>query len=152
MDLTRKLVLALATGGYVGYMPIAPGTFGSVVGLFVYWLIAFLPLPAVFLLMAGFAAVSVWIAHQAAAILGTEDPKQVVVDEIIGMMAALFALPFHPVVWIAGFLLFRGFDIIKPFPISYLEKRCPGGLGIVIDDVVAGIFANILLRGILLFV
>ena len=152
MDLTRKVVLALATGGYVGYIPVAPGTFGSVLGIAGYWLISFLRLPVVFFMMAGFAAGAVWIAHQAESALEVEDPKQVVIDEIIGMMVALFALPASPLVWAAGFLLFRFFDILKPFPISYLEKRCPGGLGIVIDDVVAGIFANILLRGVLLFV
>jgi len=152
MDLTRKLVLALATGGYVGYMPVAPGTFGSVVGVAVYWLISFLPLPAGLLLIAGFAAGAVWIAHQAEAALRVKDPSQVVIDEVIGMMVALLALPASPLLWAAGFLLFRFFDILKPFPISYLEKRCPGGLGIVVDDVVAGIFANILLRGVLLCV
>ena len=142
----------MATGGYVGYIPVAPGTFGSVLGIAGYWLISFLRLPVVFFMMAGFAAGAVWIAHQAESALEVEDPKQVVIDEIIGMMVALFALPASPLVWAAGFLLFRFFDILKPFPISYLEKRCPGGLGIVIDDVVAGIFANILLRGVLLFV
>ncbi len=152
MDLTRKLVLGLATGGYVGYIPVAPGTFGSLLGVAAYGLISFLPMPAVFILIAGFALGAIWISHQAASILGAEDPGQVVIDEIIGMMVALAALPALPLVWIAGFFLFRFFDILKPFPISYLEKRCPGGLGIVIDDVVAGIFANILLRGVLLFV
>jgi len=152
MDLTRKFVLALATGGYIGYIPVAPGTFGSVLGIAGYWLISFFRLPVVFFIMAGFAAGAVWIAHQAESALEVEDPKQVVIDEIIGMMVAIFALPASPLLWAAGFLLFRFFDILKPFPISYLEKRCPGGLGIVIDDVVAGIFANILLRGVLLWV
>ena len=152
MDLTRKLVLGLATGGYVGYIPVAPGTFGSLLGVAAYGLISFLPMPAVFILMAGFTLGAIWISHQAESALEVEDPKQVVIDEIIGMMVALAALPALPIVWIAGFFLFRFFDILKPFPISYLEKRCPGGLGIVIDDVVAGILANILLRGVLLFV
>lgn len=142
----------MATGGYVGYMPVAPGTFGSLLGVAAYWLISFLPLPAVLGLLAGFALGAIWISHQAAASLGVTDPKQVVIDEIIGMMVALVALPALPVVWAAGFCLFRFFDIVKPFPISYLERRCPGGLGIVIDDLVAGIFANILLHGVLLCV
>ncbi len=150
MNLSRKLVLGLATGGYVGYIPVAPGTFGSVVGIIVFWLIAFLELPIILLIMAIFTVFAIWVAHQAETILGVEDPGQVVIDEIIGMMTALVALPVLPLVWVAGFFLFRFFDILKPFPIGYLEKRCPGGLGIVIDDVIAGIAANLLLHGILL--
>lgn len=140
----------MATGGYVGYIPIAPGTFGSVVGLIAFWLLSFLELPFILLIMAIFAIFAIWIAHQAESMLQVEDPRQVVIDEIIGMMAALVALPALPLVWAAGFFFFRFFDILKPFPIGYLEKRCPGGLGIVIDDIIAGIAANLLLHGILL--
>ena len=150
MDLKRKLVLAVATGGYIGYIPAAPGTFGSVIGIALYWAVSFLRLPIILVFMALFAVFAVWIAHQAEALLDVADPKQVVIDEIVGMMVALAALPVSLLVWAAGFLLFRFFDILKPFPIGYLEKRCPGGLGIVIDDVIAGFAANILLHGLLL--
>src|SRR6056297_449899 len=152
MDISRRFVLGLATGGYVGYIPIAPGTFGSLIGVIVFWPLSFLELPLILFIMAIFAVVAVWVAHEAESILQVADPGQVVIDEIIGMMAALVALPALPLIWVAGFFFFRFFDILKPFPISYLEKRCPGGLGIVIDDVAAGIFANILLRGVLLCV
>jgi len=150
MDLKRNLVLAAATGGYIGYIPVAPGTFGSVIGIAVYWGVSSLQLPIILVFMAIFAAFAIWIAHLAEAMLEVADPKQVVIDEIVGMMVALVALPVSLLVWAAGFLLFRFFDILKPFPIGYLEKRCPGGLGIVIDDVIAGFAANILLHGFLL--
>lgn len=150
MDLARKLVLGVATGGYIGYIPVAPGTFGSIVGVAVYWGLSFFQWPIILLLLVILAAFAIWIADQAEALLQVEDPKQVVIDEIVGMSAALVALPALPLVWAAGFFLFRFFDILKPFPIGYLEKRCPGGLGIVIDDVVAGVAANLLLHGILL--
>jgi len=143
--------LAVATGGYIGYIPVAPGTWGSVLGVAVYWLVSALPLSAALLLTALLAAVAVWIAHQAEIILRTQDPGQIVIDEVIGMMVALTALPMLPMVWIAAFFLFRFFDILKPFPIGYLEKKCPGGLGIVIDDVIAGVAANLLLRVLLIF-
>ncbi len=138
--------MAAATGGYIGYIPVAPGTFGSLLGLGLFWLVSHLPLWAALLFTAVFAAAAVWVAHQAEILLRTQDPGQIVIDEIIGMMVALAALPVVPAVWVAGFLLFRFFDILKPFPIGYLEKKCPGGAGVVIDDVIAGVAANLLLR------
>ncbi len=138
--------MAAATGGYIGYMPVAPGTFGSLLGVGLYWLVSHLPLWQALLLTAALAAGSVWVAHQAEILFQTQDPGQIVIDEIIGMMVALAALPELPAVWVAGFFLFRFFDILKPFPIGYLEKKCPGGVGIVIDDVIAGVAANLLLR------
>ena len=152
MDVRGKLALAFASGGGIGFIPVMPGTFGSVPGLAVYWiLIRFLPLPAVFAVIAAIALLGVWAAGEAEARLQANDPGAVVIDEVVGMMAALFALPVSPGVWIAAFFLFRFFDILKPFPIGYLEKICPGGTGIMIDDVVAGVAANLLLWGILYF-
>ena len=95
---------------------------------------------------------STWIAHAAEKIEAQKDPKQVVIDEICGMTVALFALPFTPVFIIGGFALFRVFDILKPFPIRWVDKKVPGGLGIMLDDIIAGLFANVLLRfGIFIF-
>jgi len=150
MDLKGKLALAFASSGGIGFIPIMPGTFGSIPGLALYWvLIRWLPLPAVLAVIAAMALLGVWAAGQAEIRLQADDPGAVVIDEAVGMMAALYALPVSPGVWIAAFFLFRFFDILKPFPIGYLEKICPGGVGIMIDDVAAGVAANLLLRGIL---
>ena len=152
MDLSGKLALAFASSGGIGFIPIMPGTFGSVPGLAVYWiLIQLLPLPAVLAVIAAVALLGIWAAGQAEVRLQASDPGSVVIDETVGMMLALYALPAVPGVWIAAFFLFRFFDILKPFPIGYLEKACPGGLGIMIDDVAAGVAANLLLRVILYF-
>jgi phosphatidylglycerophosphatase A len=92
------------------------------------------------------------IAHAAENIEAQKDPKQVVVDEICGMTVTLFALPFTPVFIIGGFALFRVFDILKPYPIRWVEQKVPGGLGIMLDDILAGLLANALLRlGIFVF-
>lgn len=150
MDLRGKFALVFASSGGIGFIPIAPGTFGSIPGLALYWLlIRFLPMPAVLAVIAAIALLGVWAAGQAEARLQADDPGAVVIDEVVGMMAALYALPVTPGVWIAAFFLFRFFDILKPFPIGYLEKVCPGGIGIMIDDVAAGLAVNLLLRGIL---
>ncbi|MFO7839054.1 MAG: phosphatidylglycerophosphatase A [Desulfosalsimonadaceae bacterium] len=149
MDWGGRLILAAATCGGVGSIPRAPGTFGSVLGLGACWLLTLLSMPAALVAIACFAGCAVWISQKAEAILDRPDPSQIVIDEVAGMMAALLALPLTPGVWIGGFLFFRFFDILKPFPIRYLEKRCPGGLGIVIDDVIAGAAANLLLRGLI---
>jgi len=87
-----------------------------------------------------------WVAHKAEKILGRKDPGQVVIDEVCGMAVALWGLPLTPFFAVGGFALFRLFDIIKPFPIRWFDRRIKGGVGIMLDDVIAGIFTNILLR------
>ncbi len=151
MSLSSRFALVFATAGYIGRVPLAPGTFGSAAGLVVFRLMLFLPPAAWVILLLLFTAGAVWAAHQAESILQAKDPSQVVVDEAVGMMASLAGLPVSVPVWAAGFLFFRAFDIIKPFPIRYIEKRLPGGAGIVADDAAAGIAANIVLRVLLCF-
>ena len=86
------------------------------------------------------------IAHDAEKILKKNDPGRIVIDEIAGLMVTLFGLPFNAVYALAGFVIFRFFDILKPFPIRLIEKKLSGGTAIVMDDVVAGIFSNLVLR------
>jgi phosphatidylglycerophosphatase A len=142
--------LAVATACGVGYIPFAPGTFGSAVGLLLWWAIgpsstAFQGLTIAVLLIAGSLSGSVAERH-----FGRVDPGHVVVDEVMGMLLTLFLLP---VGWrgaIAGFLLFRAADILKPFPARRLE-RLPGGIGVMADDAMAAIYANLALRAALAF-
>ena len=148
----QKTIIFLATGGLIGFSPVAPGTFGSLAALPVCLLISMMPVGSALIVVFALIMFGTWIAHAAEKIEAQKDPKQVVVDEICGMTIALFALPFMPFFIIGGFALFRVFDILKPFPIRWVDKEVPGGLGIMLDDIIAGIFANGLLRsGLYLF-
>ncbi len=93
-----------------------------------------------------FTLFAIRVAGEAEKLLNTKDPGCIVIDEIAGMMVTFLGLPFDMVTALAGFLLFRVFDILKPFPIRLLERRLPGGLGVVMDDVAAGVCANVVLR------
>ncbi len=152
MKFRGNAVIFLATGCYVGKVPIAPGTFGSLVGLLIWAGLSDIGLIPAFFITVAVTGCSIWIANEAEKLLEQEDPGCIVIDEIAGMMVALLGLPFNLFTATAGFALFRLVDILKPFPIRLLEKRLTGGVGVVADDIVAGIFANILLRLIILIV
>jgi len=146
MNFREKAVLFLATGFYVGNIPPAPGTLGSLIGLALCFLLAGIQLPPAIILAVLFIGFAVWIAHAAEKTLKKKDPGCIVIDEVAGMVVTLIGLPFNLTTAVIGFIIFRILDILKPFPIRTLDKRLPGGIGIVADDVVAGIFANIILR------
>jgi phosphatidylglycerophosphatase A len=139
----RGVAIALATCFGVGYVPVAPGTFGSLAGLAL-WLI--LPTPAT--LAAGIVItflVGAWASGVAEQHFGASDPGPAVIDEVMGMLATMFMNPGGWVSASAGFFLFRLFDVIKPYPANRLE-RLPGGIGIMADDLMAAIYANLALR------
>ena len=146
MNFREKAVLFLATGFYVGNIPPAPGTLGSLIGLALCFLLAGIKLPPAIILAVLFIGFAVWIAHAAEKTLKKKDPGCIVIDEVAGMVVTLIGLPFNLTTAVIGFIIFRILDILKPFPIRTLDKRLAGGIGIVADDVVAGIFANIILR------
>ena len=146
MKFRDAAVLFLATGFYIGNLPIAPGTFGTLLGLVLCFVLAGLKLPLAVVCIVLFIAMAVWIAAEAEKLLKQKDPGCIVIDEIAGMAVTLVGLPFNLTTALIGFIIFRILDISKPFPIRALDKRVAGGVGIVIDDVVAGIFANLLLR------
>jgi phosphatidylglycerophosphatase A len=141
-----RLAVFLATAGYTGYFPVAPGTVGSAVGLAVYLLVWRAQSTAFEIaLIIGLFAVGIWAGNIAERYFGGIDPGPIVLDEVVGM---LITLAFVPVGWsgaVAGFVLFRIFDVIKPFPAARLEKL-HGGLGVMADDAMAAIYANISLR------
>lgn len=139
-----RLALLLATTLGAGYVPIAPGTVGSAAGL-VLW--ALLPHTAAVQAVAivGLFVMGSWSGGVAERHFAKTDPGQVVIDEVMGMLITLFL---NPVGWtgaIAGFLLFRVADVIKPFPANRLEAL-PGGFGIMADDAMAAVYANVILR------
>ena len=147
----KRLALLLATFGYVGHFPIAPGTAGSAAALVLYAALRYLGSPPLVDLgvIALLFAVGCWAGTVAERQYGRTDPGEVVLDEVIGMLMTLWLVP---VTWkgvLLGFLLFRAFDIVKPFPARQCE-RLHGGLGIMADDAVAGIYGNLALRLILL--
>ena len=136
-----------------GLAPKAPGTFGTLAALPFWWL--FLngvpTLPYIAVLVSGFAF-GVWICEQTSRDLGVHDHGGIVWDEWIGVWLTLLWLPqggglWHDLAWItAGFVAFRFFDILKPWPIRWLDKKVGGGFGIMIDDIIAGLFALIILQ------
>jgi phosphatidylglycerophosphatase A len=141
-----RLAVFIATVGYCGYFPIAPGTVGSAAGLVFYLLVWWTQSPVVEVgLIAGLFAAGVWAGTIAERYFGGIDPGPIVMDEVVGM---LITLAFIPVGWsgaLAGFVLFRLFDVVKPYPAGRFE-RLHGGLGVMADDAMAAVYANITLR------
>jgi phosphatidylglycerophosphatase A len=140
-----RLATLVATGLGSGYAPFAPGTAGSLLGLALFWALHHLPLAGQAAATVLVFAVGVAAAAHVARRLGVEDPGLVVADEVVGMWVSLLGLPLTGVTAVAGFVLFRVFDVFKPYPARDLE-RLPGGWGIMCDDVMAGVYANLLLR------
>ena len=149
MQFRDKAVMFLATGGFVGNLPVAPGTFGSLLGLPLCYAMAKISLSLAILGALVLIFAGIWIAQLAETITKQKDPGRIVIDEIAGMTVTLIGIPFHLTSVVIGFFIFRALDIIKPFPIRLLERRISGGAGVVLDDVAAGIYANILVRLIL---
>jgi len=145
-----NLIMFLATGFYSGHLPKAPGTWGSLIALPLHYLLLMLNFKAYLLSLGLIFLLAVSLSGSAEKILDTKDPGCIVIDEIIGMLIALFALPATPLVLVLGFVLFRFFDITKPFPVSWFDAHVNGGFGIVMDDVVAGVYAYFCLRTILI--
>jgi phosphatidylglycerophosphatase A len=141
-----RLAVFLATAAYCGYFPIAPGTVGSAAGLIVYLLVVWTRSPIVEVcLIATIFVVGTWAATHAERYFGGIDPGPVVIDEVLGMLVTLAFIPSGWRAALVGFLLFRVYDVIKPYPANRLEKF-HGGFGIMADDFMAGVYANISLR------
>ncbi len=152
MKTRQTLIILLATGGGIGNIPFAPGTFGSAIAAPLCLLLSRLSFSAAVPCVILFILFAIRVAGEAEGLLNKKDPGCIVIDEIAGMLVTFAGLPFDMVTALAGFLLFRVFDILKPFPIRYLERRLTGGTGVVMDDVAAGVCANAALRiGFLLF-
>lgn len=136
----------LATGFGAGLTPIAPGTLGTLVAVPLVWLLADLDLVAYLSLTAGLFIAGIWICGRTARDMGQHDHGGIVWDEIVGYLITMIAVP---VTWywlLLGFLLFRFFDIVKPWPIRWIDQRVAGGFGIMLDDLIAGVFAALLLH------
>ncbi|MFN3593839.1 MAG: phosphatidylglycerophosphatase A [Thiobacillaceae bacterium] len=142
----------LALGFGAGLVPRAPGTVGTLAAFPLYWALVGLPSSAYWLLVGLGFLVGVWACARTAQALDEPDPGSVVWDEIV---AFLVVLPFAAAgLWgmLTAFVLFRLFDILKPFPIGWLERRLGGGIGIMLDDLIAAFYAILCLRGIALWI
>jgi phosphatidylglycerophosphatase A len=142
----NRLAVLVASFGYVGFFPIAPGTAGSAAALALFAFLRWVNMPAfeIGMIVAVFG-IGVWAAGQTEIALGRKDPGIVVIDEVAGMLITLALLPVSIPGVILGFLLFRLFDVVKPWPAAQVE-HLHGGLGIMLDDVFAGIYGYIVLR------
>ncbi|MBA2259785.1 MAG: phosphatidylglycerophosphatase A [Acidobacteria bacterium] len=141
-----RLAVFVATVGYCGYFPFAPGTVGSAAGLVVYLFVWWTgsPIVEVGLIVALFA-VGVWAGTTAERYFGGVDPGPIVLDEVVGMLITLAFIPVGISGALAGFFCFRVFDVIKPYPAGRLEAL-HGGLGVMADDAMAAVYANLCLR------
>ncbi len=146
MTLYQHIIIFLATGGYAGKSPVAPGTVGtlSAVPFALVFLIIPPPVYGVYVLAVILGAI--YIADQAEQILGQKDPGCIVIDEVAGYIVAMSIVPVQISTLVAGFFIFRFFDIVKYGPVRYFEKTFPGGAGVVLDDVMAGILTAATLR------
>jgi phosphatidylglycerophosphatase A len=141
-----KAAVLLATGFYAGRAPHAPGTVGTLVALPFCFALAKLDTLWAGAVLVLFVVAAIRVAGRAEVLLGRKDAPGIVIDEMAGMMIGLAGLPFTLETAVVGFAAFRIFDILKPFPARRIDTRMSGGLGIVLDDVVAGVYTNLLVR------
>lgn len=142
----NQFALFVASFGYVGFFPIAPGTAGSLAALPLFAFVRWVGVPAFELgMIAAVLVVGVWSANGAERALGRTDPGPVVIDEVLGMLITLALLPVSMAGVVLGFLLFRLFDVVKPYPAGRME-HLPGGYGIMLDDAMAGVYSYLVLR------
>lgn len=142
----HRIMLLLATNLGLGYSRKAPGTFGTLAGIPAFYLMASCSDRGAVLLWMGVLALAFWSSTYAGRHFGVVDDGRIVIDELIGYLTAVIFLPFSWSTAILAFVLFRFFDIFKVFPANWFDKRMKNGFGVVLDDVVAGVYAGIVLR------
>ncbi len=142
----KNPAVLLACGLGSGLMPKAPGTFGTLAAIPLYLVMQPLGLLGYLLLTAAFFVLGIWLSNQAIKVFNRDDPSEVVWDEVVGFLVTMIAAPAGWQWLLLGFVLFRIFDIWKPWPVSLADRKLHGGLGIMLDDVIAGIYALIMLQ------
>lgn len=146
LALRKQVVEALATGFYFGKAPVMPGTFGTLWGIPLAWALVkagTVPYMVATVLLILFSS---WIAELHERYTAKHDPGEIVIDEVVGYLVSFTMLPLTWQSYLGAFLAFRFFDILKPFPIRAIDQRVKGGLGTVLDDVAAGLAANVVLQ------
>jgi phosphatidylglycerophosphatase A len=145
-NLMDRFYMAIATGLGLGYLPKVPGTWGTLLAFPIHYLIVKLPLAGYAAAIAAISVIAIIAAGAAEKIMDKPDPGIVVIDEVAGMLIAMIAIPAHPIAWFLAFVIFRLFDILKPFPVNFFDQRFHGGLGIVLDDLMAGLYSLVTLQ------
>jgi phosphatidylglycerophosphatase A len=141
----NRVILLLATGLGVGYSPLVPGTMGTLLAIPIFLFLSSIPSPVYEWTIIAFFFLASWVSDKAQSHWGKKDDQRIVIDEIMGFFTAMMWLPRTSLFITLGFGLFRFFDITKPPPVRRLE-RVRGGYGVVLDDVMAGVYANIVLQ------
>ncbi len=145
----RSPACFLAFGFGAGLAPVAPGTFGTLVAIPIYLAASTLPLPAYLGLTVALFAAGIWICAECEQVLQVQDHSGIVWDEIVGFLVTMIAVPASLHSILAGFLLFRLFDVWKPWPVRYFDRSVHGGLGIMLDDLLAAVYAWLALTGLI---
>lgn len=131
----------LATWGGSGYSPVASGTVGTLAAIPFYCWLARLSLPIYLLTLTAFFFLACWVSGEAETLFQQKDSGKIVIDEVVGYLVTMTAMPFDWRLIVAGFFLFRFFDIVKPPPASWFDRKVKNGYGVVLDDVAAGLYA-----------
>lgn len=143
----RNPLYFIAAGFGSGLMPVAPGTWGTLAAIPIFWLLSFCPLIVYLVVIIAAFVLGVFVTDWVARDMGEHDYGGIVWDEIVGYLITMFMVPVSMTWMIVGFLLFRLFDIWKPQPIRYIDQKITGGMGIMLDDVLAAVYAWIVLQG-----
>ncbi|HJX33903.1 MAG TPA: phosphatidylglycerophosphatase A [Desulfatiglandales bacterium] len=146
LALKEAFILLLSSWFGAGRLPLAPGTWGTLGAVPLVLIISYFSPVSAVISLAVIIPLAVWTSDISQKLLGEDDPPEVVIDEVAGYFVTVFLLPFSWWSFILGFLLFRVFDILKPFPIGIIDKKVKGGMGICLDDIVAGVYANVCVR------
>ena len=149
MSIKNRFALIVSTWFGCGFIKLAPGTIGSIAAVLLAWVLAELGgVLTLIIVTTVLFLIGIWAAHTYVLTVQDEDPPQVVIDEVVGQCLTLLVVPVDVLYYLIGFVLFRLFDIIKPWPVNWADKNIKGGLGIMLDDVLAGIYAGLALWGV----
>jgi len=135
------LVKFIATGYGSGYAPIIPGTFGTLAAFPIFWAMTYLIFPVYIAVTVIISLIGIWAAGEAEKLFGVKDPHPVVIDEIAGLLTAMLFLPFQIKYLLIAFVIFRVFDVLKPWPCFQIQSL-DGGWGIMLDDLIAGLYTG----------
>ncbi|MBW2307304.1 MAG: phosphatidylglycerophosphatase A [Deltaproteobacteria bacterium] len=150
--LTARFIVFVGSGAYLGYSPVIPGTVGTLGGILLVVVVFSRFSPAIYVLsLVTFFFMAIWVADRAEVLLHAHDSRKIVIDEITGFLCTMVMVPATPAYLATGFILFRILDVVKPYPANIINRKVRGGWGVVLDDVVAGAYANLILHAIRFF-
>jgi phosphatidylglycerophosphatase A len=140
------IAIFLASGFGSGFVPLAPGTWGSLVGVGIVWKFWGASLLAQLTWVVLLGALGVWVSDVTCQYFKKQDCQHIVIDEIVGLMITMIGIPITGYGLVVGFLLFRFFDVVKPIPVNWVDKKVKNGLGVMLDDVIAGLYGNLIMH------